>query len=108
MTSNVFELNDIELGIIRDGVTVAESTGFAFVQGANVEFGDTARRRARLHPRQANNQYWHRLALDPLQVRGPNLANMADLVYRQLRDLTSRAGIARNDALIVAWSTPSM
>ena len=47
MTSYVFDLNDIELRILRDGTTAAESTGFAFVQGANVEFGESARRRAR-------------------------------------------------------------
>jgi len=102
MASFVFDLNDIELRILRDGATAADSTGFAFMQGANVEFGDAARRRARVHPRQASNQYWHRLALDPLQVRGPNLANLADLVYRQLRELSAQAGMQRGDALIVA------
>src|SRR4030095_4166352 len=40
--------------------------------------------------------------LDPLAIRAPNLANLADLVYRQLRDLTQRAGIGKSDELLVA------
>jgi hypothetical protein len=102
MASFVFDLNDIELRLLRDGATTAESTGFAFIQGANVEFGEAARRRARLHPRQASSQYWHRLALDPLQIRGPNLANLADLVYRQMRELTTHAGMTKSDSLLIA------
>jgi hypothetical protein len=102
MATFVLDLNDIDLRILRDDVVLAGDSGFAFIQGAQVEFGDAARRRARLHPRQSSNQHWHRLALDPLAVRAPNLGNLADLVYRQLRDLTQRAGVGKSDELLVA------
>jgi hypothetical protein len=105
MTRYLLDMNDAELRIARisDSVeVVAQSIGFALVDSRDVTVGEQAMQQFRLHPRQANNQFWNRLSTDALPVRGPDTATYADLVYRQLRELAARAQIGAGDELHVA------
>ena len=96
------DLNDTELRLFRDLEVAARSPGFAVVMQSQLLLGDAARSQFRLHPREANNQFWHRLNMDPLETRGPNVANHADLVYRHLKQLLDEAAFAADDELILA------
>ena len=98
------DLNDSGLRVFRDLEVVTQSPGFAIVGPSEVLLGDAARGQFRLSPRQANNQFWHRLNMDPLATRGPNVANHADLVYRHLKELLEPAGFGADDELILAVS----
>ncbi|TDJ24554.1 MAG: hypothetical protein E2O58_05630 [Gammaproteobacteria bacterium] len=102
MTIFALDLNDSGLRLFRDLEVAAESPGFAIVTQSQLLLGDAARREFRLHPRQANNQFWHRLSMDPLAMRGPNVANHADLVYRHLKELLGEAAFESDDELILA------
>ena len=97
MTTYVLDMNDSELRIARVGndayEVIAQSTGFALIEDRTILFGDTALKQFRLHPRQINNQFWNRLSMDPLAVRGPNTANHADLVYRHFDELVRQAAV---------------
>jgi hypothetical protein len=96
------DLNDSGLRLFRDLEVTAQSSGFAIVMQSQLVLGDAARSQFRLHPREANNQFWHRLSMDPLATRGPNVANHADLVYRHLKELLDTANFGPDDELILA------
>jgi hypothetical protein len=102
MTIFTLDLNDAGLRLFRDQEVAAQSPGFAIVMPSELVLGDAARKQFRLHPRQANNQFWHLLSTDPLETRGPNIANHADLVYRQLQELLAEAAFGPDDELILA------
>ena len=102
MALYVFDLNDSQLRIMRDAEVVAETTGYALLGDREVLLGEPAQRSARLHPRQANSQFWDRMNVDPLPVTGKNANNHADLVYQQLRSLLADAAVTANDDLVVA------
>ena len=106
MTTYVLDMNDSELRIARVGSDsyeiVAQSTGFALMDERAILFGDPAQQQFRLHPRRINNQFWNRLSMDPLAVRGPNTANHADLVYRHFNELVRQAGVAAGDEFVIA------
>ena len=102
MTIFALDLNDSGLRLFRDQEVVAQSSGFAIVMQSELLLGDAARSQFRLHPREANNQFWHRLSMDPLATRGPNVANHADLVYRHLKELLDDADFGPDDELILA------
>jgi hypothetical protein len=106
MTTYVLDMNDSELRIARVGndayEVIAQSTGFALIEDRTIVFGDTALKQFRLHPRQINNQFWNRLSMDPLAVRGPNTANHADLVYRHFDELVRQAAVTHDDEFVIA------
>ncbi|NJN52274.1 MAG: hypothetical protein HC809_11430 [Gammaproteobacteria bacterium] len=102
MTLFVLDLNDAELRMSREGAIVARSRGFALIDQDELLLGDAAVRQFRLHPRQANNLFWHRLNSETLSHRGKDVANHADLVYRHLRALTETAKFTADDELIIA------
>lgn len=102
MTNLVLDLNDADLRIARDGQVVASATGFALIEDKQVLLGDAALRQFRLHPRQANNLFWHRLNTEALAHRSGNIGSHADLVFRQLQHLSETAKISSSDDLIIA------
>lgn len=102
MTTFVLDLNDADLRIARDGQVVANAAGFALIDDTDVLLGDAALRQFRLHPRQANNLFWHRLNTEALAHRSGNIGNHADLVFRQLQNLGETAQISAGDDLIIA------
>jgi len=105
MTTFVLDLNDSELRIARVGPdsveVVAQSTGFALINERLILLGEGAVQQFRLQPRQASNQFWNRLSMDPLPVKGPDTANFADLVFRHLSELVAVAGIGKSDELYI-------
>lgn len=102
MKTFVLDLNDAELRIGHDAKTVARSTGFAMVLPKGVLLGEEAVRQFRLHPRQANNLFWHRLDTDLLPTRAAEVSSHADLVFRHLAALTASVQWAPEDELIIA------
>ena len=106
MTTFVLDMNDSELRVARVGSdaheVIVQSSGFALIDSRAIVFGDPALKQCRLHPRQINNQFWNRLSMDPLSVRGPNTANHADLVYRHFDELVRQAAITRDDEFVIA------
>ncbi len=102
MTTFVLDLNDAQLRVGRGTDVVAQSSGYALIEGNRLLLGDDARRAFRLHPRQAHNAFWHRLSTEVLSHRTRELASHADLVYRHLRALVEQAHISPGDELIIA------
>jgi hypothetical protein len=102
MSLVLFELNDYELRLFRDGRPVASSIGCGLIADDRVTFGDAALRRFRLEPRRSNNLYWHRMNLEPLPVTGGGAAHNADLVYLQLGELMRQGGIGAEDEVVIA------
>ena len=86
---NLLELNDAELTLYGDDVPIYRQPGIAHIGSKRCLFGLEALRIARLHPQQANQQYWARLNADPLPVPGARAANHADLVYLHLLELNN-------------------
>lgn len=83
----ILELNDAAITLYRDEVVLERSPGVAVVLDDTVHFGDDALRISRIHPRQANQQYFARLNADPLATPGRRARNHADLVYLHLQTL---------------------
>ncbi len=92
---NLLELNDAEVRLSRDGEFVYRQPGIAHVGSQQCLFGLEALRIARLHPQQANQQYFARLNADPLPVPGKLAANHADLVYLHLLEINACIGGAK-------------
>jgi hypothetical protein len=81
----ILDLNDAALTLYRDHSVLHRSPGVAVVLGDDVHFGEDALRMSRIHPRQANQQYFTRLNADPLPGPGSRARNHADLVYLHLK-----------------------
>lgn len=101
MTLYIFSLNDIELRIYRDNLIVASEPGFALIERADNQFGESARKQIKQNPRQVNSAFWHRMNLDPLSFAGAKTSNHADLLYQQLCGLIEEAQIGPQDELVV-------
>lgn len=80
----ILELNDTALTLYRDTSVLHRSPGIAVVLDDDVRFGEEALHLSRIHPRQANQQYFTRLNADPLPAPGKRARNHADLVYLHL------------------------
>jgi hypothetical protein len=102
MSLVLFDLNDYELRLFRDGALAAESIGCALIGEDRVTFGDAALRRFRLEPRRSNNLYWQRMNLEALPVTGGGAAHHADLIYLQLGELVRESGLSAGDEVVVA------
>ena len=61
----------------------------AIVRNDELIFGEQAVRLARIHPQQANQQYFNRMNGDPLPQPVRRAANHADLVYLHLQELAA-------------------
>ncbi|TVS16743.1 MAG: hypothetical protein EA417_08820 [Gammaproteobacteria bacterium] len=91
MALNVIELNDAGVRIGNEAQHLAESPGYALLQGDRLLLGMQARSEARLHPRHTHTQFWSRLSTDTLPQPGPRARTVADLAYAHLLDLWSLA-----------------
>ena len=92
MSTSVIELNDSEIRVGTGGRIVWRSPGYSFITDNNIEIGEAAASKARLHPRAANNRYWKNLNQDPLPSSSPRARHHADLAYAQLVDIHEHAG----------------
>ncbi len=90
MTS-ILELNDLELTLHRGSEVRYRSPAMAIVRNDELLFGEPAVRLARIHPQQANQQYFNRMNGDPLPQPIRKAANHADLVYLHLKELAEKA-----------------
>ena len=98
----LLELNDAELGLYRDGTPIYRQPAIAHVGAKRCLFGLDALRMARLHPQQANQQYFARLNADPLPFPGTNATNHADLVYLHLLELKNSLAGGASAGLVAA------
>lgn len=89
MSLHLIELHDHAISVrAPDHTQLARSPGFANIAGTAPVFGEEARLRARLNPREHFNQFWMQLNLDPLPVRNRHFRHAADLAYGHLSQLT--------------------
>ena len=100
----VLDINDAEIALWRNGEALYRQPGVAGVAPKNTVFGHEALARARLHPQQSHNEFWQRLNADPVTPRGRGVANQADLVYLQLKDVREATGEKRPAVVLVAPS----
>ena len=96
------ELNDTEISLAQGLDVVYRQPGVAVVLEDRVSFGDAALEQTRLHPRQAQTQYWHRLSADPIAVSGRAIKNHADLVYQHLLEIKRLGKLPNNEPVFVA------
>lgn len=87
MTLYVIELNDAGVRLANAERCMAESPGYALLQGDRLLLGERARSEARLHPRHVQSQFWSRLSTDALPQPIPRARTVADLAYAHLLDL---------------------
>lgn len=89
MSLHLIELHDHAISVrAPDSSIVARSPGFANIAGGTPLFGEAARQRARLHPREHFTQFWSQLSLDPLPVKNRHFRHAADLAHGHLSALT--------------------
>jgi hypothetical protein len=90
---NVLEINDTGL-LLSDGARViAESPGFAALEGKTLHVGATARARSRLDPRRAFSRFWYQLDAT-LPAPAGAARTHADLAFTHLQSLRGLAGDA--------------
>ena len=98
MTLLALELNDARLILARGsadgGEPIAESEGYAVLEGPNVLTGDAARSRARLTPLYSYNRFWRELSVVELPRPNARARTAADLAFAHLDGLLApfRAG----------------
>ena len=100
----VLDINDAEITLRRSGEELYREPGVADVAPKTTVLGDAARARSRLHPQQSHNEFWQRLNADPVTPHGRGVANQADLVYLQLKELRAASEERRPVVVVVAPS----
>jgi len=93
MSLQVIELNDVALKVSDESGIVLQSPGFALAQDKKLLLGEAAEQKARLHPTNSYNKYWHELSLDPLSHNN-GVRHYADLAYAQLLHVAEHAAVA--------------
>lgn len=100
----VLDINDAEITLRRNGEELYRAPGVADVAPKTTVLGHEARARSRLHPQRSHNEFWQRLNADPVTPHGRGVANQADLVYLQLRELRAATKEKRPAVIVVAPS----
>ncbi|MCB1686245.1 MAG: hypothetical protein KDI31_17235, partial [Pseudomonadales bacterium] len=100
----ILEINDTELLLYHRGQRLYRAPAIAIAREDGLIFGEAALRLARIHPRQAHQQYLSRLSPDPLAHPTRDAANLADLIYHQLREV---AALCPDDMVIAVPGTLS-
>ncbi|MCZ6828667.1 MAG: hypothetical protein O7F73_03630 [Gammaproteobacteria bacterium] len=96
----LLDINDFGLGLWRGGEQLLYSPGYAYLQGRDYQYGESARGQARLHPREINHRFWWQLNTEPLQPGFGPARHSADLAHGHLLDLHQLSG--RPERLILA------
>jgi hypothetical protein len=106
MAYAALDLNDASLVIARDGEVVMAGVGYATEVDGALAFGDQARARVRLNPRQSQRRYWAGISEAPLPQAIAGASSAADLVHRHLAALWAHCAGAEGAILAVtpAWS----
>ena len=100
----VLDINDAEITLTRDGDVLYRQPGVADVAPKTTVLGYEARAHSRLHPQRSHNEFWQRMNADPVTPHGRGVANQADLVYLQLRELRAATGEKRPAVVVVSPS----
>jgi hypothetical protein len=88
VNEHLLELCDHSLRLSsRDGPVIS-APGFASIADDAVLYGDEARSRYRLHPRDSFNQFWSQLSLEPLSNPNRHFRHQADIAFGQLSAFT--------------------
>ena len=105
--TRVIELSDVALRLADAGGLRASSPGYAIVDARRLMVGTEARAQARLEPRFATTQFWHRLSTDPLPVPHPSARTLADLAHAHLLDLWEQTDADADADDTVIFAIPS-
>jgi hypothetical protein len=91
MSLFALELNDAGLVLARRGAGdaewLADTEGYALLEGDTVLTGDAARSRARLRPIFSYNRFWREIGTSALPRTNARAQTAADLAFAQLDDL---------------------
>lgn len=80
----VLDLNDAGVRLSDGERLIAESPGYAAIDGRQLQVGEAARARLRLDPRRSNDRFWYQLDA-PLASTMGQARNAADLAYAHLQ-----------------------
>ncbi len=100
MALTTIELNDAGVLVGRDGDILADSPGYAVVEGGQITVGDAAYTTARLHPRSTVTSFWDRLSLEPVGVADGASHTLADVAYAHLGAVWQMPGVASDEVLL--------
>lgn len=92
MSLAVLELNDHELGLYDLSGLIVSSPGYVLAQGKQTVFGQEAAVQSRLHPVSTNNEFWHRLGMNPLPRPLAHFRHYADIAHGHLMHLAQQSG----------------
>src|SRR5690554_6948609 len=87
MSLALLDLNDHDLGLYEPSGLILSSPGYVLAQGKQPVFGFEAVQQSRLHPVSVNNEFWHRLGMNPLTRPLANFRHHADIAYGHLMQL---------------------
>jgi len=94
------ELNDAGIRAQADSGAVAESPGYALVEGSSLLTGNPAAARARLKPRKINNRFWSELDTAALPRPFPATMSHADLAHAHLAAIWDEVGSAADSVIL--------
>ena len=92
MSLKVIELNDNAIRVGDENGIILQSPGFALAVGNELELGESAQQKARIHPTSSYNKYWHELSMEPLS-HGNGIRHLADIAYAHLLYLSKTADV---------------
>ncbi len=106
MTLLALELNDAGLLLARisaagDSEILAESPGFALLEGSNVLTGEAAAARARQRPLFAHSTFWRELGVTPLPRPTAEFQTTADVAFAHLVQILKPL-LTGEDQLLIA------
>ena len=87
MAAIAIEFNDVGILAASEDEVLAESPGYAVLDGDELFVGAEAYRNARLKPRWTNNRFWDQLNLEPLANATDRIRTHADLAFAHLQHL---------------------
>ncbi len=104
MTMKVLELNDHGISIGDEAGVLATSPGYAVAIGKELEFGNIAASKSKLHPVTSSNEFWHRLGMEPLARPIAHYRHYADIAYSHLMHLAEEVALAGDVIIAVPGS----
>lgn len=93
-------LNDAGITLLDDSGILYREPGFALLEDDSLTTGNDAFRQARIKPRRIQHRFWSELSVEPLQDQGTAHLSAADLVSRQLEQM-SAAGTGKEIVVAV-------
>ena len=82
-------LNDAGITLLDGSGILYREPGFALLEDNSLTTGNDAFRQARIKPRRIQHRFWSELSIEPLQDQGTAHLSAADLVSRQLEQMSA-------------------